>query len=257
MSSPVSYISRDSIIHDLHPLTKMIASLWFLTLGIILNKPVYLAAILALILVCGFAASISREIFKSLKSITVFAFIIFLIQIIFYRSGEVAFYIIPGANLLPATLEGINFGISIALRMMIILLSFVILLSTTQVRDMMMVLVEKLKIPYDYAFMFVTALRFIPTFLGEVAKIQEAQRTRGYKVDGINPIKKIYSYVPIALPLVMMSLSKGELLALAMETRAYGIQNRRTYLKEWRMGRMDLILIIGMFLLIVLSIRLV
>lgn len=239
MSSVANYIARNSLIHNLHPLTKIIGSLWFLTLSILAASPLHLGFILFMVMFCGIAARITKEIFKSLKAISVFALIIFLIQILFYKWGTVVFYMIPGVNWLPVTVEGVLFGTAIALRMMIILLSFIIFLSTTQTRDMMMVLVEKLRVPYDYAFMFVTSLRFIPTFMNEVAVIQEAQKARGCKIEGANPLKKIKSYLPIALPLVLISLAKGERLALAMETRAYNSGIPRTYLRQWKMNIKD------------------
>ncbi|KUO51251.1 MAG: hypothetical protein APF76_17365 [Desulfitibacter sp. BRH_c19] len=254
MSSVASYITRNSLVHNLHPLTKIIGSLWFLTLSIMVSTPIHLMIILAMVIFCGFIARISIEVLKSLKAITVFAIIIFLIQIVFYKWGTVVFYMIPVVNWLPVTMEGIYFGISIGLRMMIILLSFIIFLSTTQTRDMMMVLVEKLKVPYDYAFMFVTSLRFIPTFMSEVKAIQEAQKARGYRLEGANPLKKIKAYVPIALPLVLISLAKGERLALAMETRAYGSGVPRTYLKEWKIEIKDIAAMVLMLSILVLAV---
>lgn len=253
MSSVASYITRNSLIHNLHPLTKIVGSLWFLTLSIMVSSPIHLIVILGMVIICGFIAKISHEVLKSLKAITAFAFIIFLIQILFYKWGTVVFYMIPVVNWLPVTLEGISFGISIALRMMIILLSFIVFLSTTQTRDMMMVLVEKLKVPYDYAFMFVTSLRFIPTFMGEVTAIQEAQKARGYRLEGANPLKKLKAYVPIALPLVIISLAKGERLALAMETRAYSSGIPRTYLKQWKIEVRDIAAMLLMLSIIVLA----
>ncbi|WP_028306495.1 energy-coupling factor transporter transmembrane component T family protein [Desulfitibacter alkalitolerans] len=254
MSSVASYITKSSLIHNLHPLTKIFGALWFLTLSIIVSSPVHLGFILLMVILCGFAARIPNEIIRSLKAISIFAFIIFLIQILFYKWGTVVFYMIPGVDWLPVTREGILFGIAIALRMMIILLSFIIFLSTTQTRDMMMVLVEKLKVPYDYAFMFVTSLRFIPTFMNEVAVIQEAQKARGYRIEGANPLRKIKSYLPIALPLVLISLAKGERLALAMETRAYNAGIPRTYLRQWRMEIKDGAAITFMLLALVLAV---
>lgn len=253
MSSVASYITRNSLIHNLHPLTKIIGSLWFLTLSIMVSTSLHLLIILAMVIACGFTARISHEVLKSLKVISLFAFIIFLIQILFYKWGTVIFYMIPVVNWLPVTMEGVYFGITIALRMMIILLSFIIFLSTTQTRDMMMVLVEKLKVPYDYAFMFVTSLRFIPTFMGEVAAIQEAQKARGYRLEGVNPLKKVKAYVPIALPLVLISLAKGERLALAMETRAYCSGVPRTYLKEWKIQVKDIAAIILMLSILIVT----
>ncbi|MEW6624226.1 MAG: energy-coupling factor transporter transmembrane component T [Bacillota bacterium] len=256
MSSAVEYIPRDTLVHRLNPLTKIIGSLALLTISIILDSLLYLGGVLVLVLACGVFAKISAQLLKAFKVLLIFAVILFLIQIVFYRWGQTAFYLIPGTNLLPVTYEGLAFGAVIALRMMIILTSFIIFLSTTHTRDMVMVLVEKVRVPYDYAFMFVTALRFIPTFLAEVKTIQEAQKARGYKLEGVSPLRKLKAYLPIALPLVLISLAKGENLALAMETRAYGAGVPRTYLKDWTIAARDVLSLLFFLVGIVLSIYL-
>lgn len=53
MSSVASYITKSSLIHNLHPLTKIFGALWFLTLSIIVSSPVHLGFILLMIKVKG------------------------------------------------------------------------------------------------------------------------------------------------------------------------------------------------------------
>jgi energy-coupling factor transport system permease protein len=86
---------------------------------------------------------------------------------LFYDQGNVLFHIIPFYDKLPVTDYGLLTGVAMAARMMAIVLSFLVLLSTTRIQDLVFTMVEKFKVPYDYAFMFMTALRFIPTFLGK------------------------------------------------------------------------------------------
>ena len=52
---------------------------------------------------------------------------------------------------------------------------FIILLTTTRLQDLTAALVKQIRIPYEYAFMFTAALRFVPDFIAESQAVQEAQ----------------------------------------------------------------------------------
>jgi energy-coupling factor transport system permease protein len=106
-----------------------------------------------------------------------------------------------------------------------------ILMMTTPMTDMIIVLVEKLKIPFKYAFMFITALRFIPTFMEEMEQILQAQMSRGYHSDTKNPFKKLVIVIPLAIPLLVSSIKKTEKMAISMEVRGFASGPRSYYRK--------------------------
>lgn len=231
MAAAVEYIPVNSPVHRLNAVTKMFWALTILVCGLIFNDYRYLLALLASVFIVACAAGIIKNLLPVSVGLSVFALILLLIQALFYNQGNILFYLIPGYNKLPVTDYGLLTGVAMAARMMSIVLSFLVLLSATRIQDLVFTLVEKFKVPYDYAFMFMTALRFIPTFLGEVRQVSEAQQARGHALEGFNPVKKIRSYAPVTVPLVLVSLNKAENLALAMETRGYS-GGRRTYLKK-------------------------
>lgn len=231
MAAAVEYISVNSPVHRLNAVTKMLWALVILVCGLMFNDYRYLLALLASVLIMACAAGIIKNLLPVSVGLSVFALVLLLIQALFYDQGNVLFHIIPFYDKLPVTDYGLLTGVAMAARMMAIVLSFLVLLSSTRIQDLVFTMVEKLKVPYDYAFMFMTAMRFIPTFLGEVRQVSEAQQARGHAVEGFNPVKKIRSYAPVAVPLVLVSLNKAENLALAMETRGYS-GGRRTYLKK-------------------------
>jgi energy-coupling factor transport system permease protein len=101
-----------------------------------------------------------------------------------------------------------------------------------------MALVDKLHVPYDYAFLFTTALRFMPVIAAEVNTISQAQRSRAYAVEGWNPIRKILALIPIALPIVFIAIEKAERLGLCMDLRGYG-SKERTYLRAFKLRFLD------------------
>lgn len=231
MAAAVEYIPQNSRVHRLNPLTKILWALFILAAALLFSDYRYLLALLASVLVVAAAARVIRHLMAVITGLLVFALILFTIQALFYDLGQPVFYLVPAGERLPVTDQGLLSGLAMAARMMTLVLSFLVFMATTRTQDIVLVLVEKMKIPYDYAFMFITALRFIPTFLGEVRQVSQAQQARGHAVEGINPFKKIRAYAPVTVPLVLISLNKAEQLAMAMETRGFG-GGPRTYLRD-------------------------
>jgi len=109
--------------------------------------------------------------------------------------------------------------------------------------------VETLKVPYDYAFMFTTALRFIPIIISEVTIIYQAQLSRAYAVEGWNPIKKIRAFAPIAFPIIFIAIEKADRLGLSMELRGFN-SGKRTSFKKLHFKAVDILFFMVLFILI-------
>lgn len=239
MSAVVDYQPGESFVHKLHPLTKMAWALAVLILSLLYTDYRFAAAVLLFVLGTALIGGVLPALSRVLKGLVVFAFILFLIQVFFYDDGKVFFYVLPvGPGYLPVTDRGISLGIAIGIRMLTIVTSFLVVLATTRTRDIMVALVEKVKIPGDIAFMILTAIRFIPTFLNDLKQISDAQKARALVLEGWNPARKIKAYIPLAIPLVLMSLKKAQQMVLAMETRGYGI-GPRSHLYELKTGAGD------------------
>jgi energy-coupling factor transport system permease protein len=109
----------------------------------------------------------------------------------------------------------------IVYRMLAMSLIFPPLLATMRMRDLRDTLVYQLHIPYDYAFMFTTALRYVPDLLKDAQYIMEAQSCRGCDFKQGNPWQRLKKYTSILAPLVMHGLNRAETLAMSMELRGY------------------------------------
>ena len=99
---------------------------------------------------------------------------------------------------------------------------------------------EKARIPYEFNFAFITAIRFVPVLADEAQTIMDAQRSRGLELDKGNFLKRIRNYIPILLPLIINSIRRSLELAEAMESRAFGATEHRTNLYELSLTRTDL-----------------
>ncbi len=107
------------------------------------------------------------------------------------------------------------------LRMLDMTIAFLCLLAGSRIQDIAKALVDKFRLPCEYAFMLTTALRFVPNFLADSEITLDAQSCRGYSNRG-NIIKRFLAYIVVIRPLVMRAVAKSETLALSMELKGFG-----------------------------------
>lgn len=189
----------------LAPITKLVmtllVSIWTLLLPGIESLTVLVGLLLGIIVF----AKLGAKTYKTVVSLFVIAFFI------------VALQYVVGAEMDVAVAGG--------LRMLAMTFIFIILLGTTRLQDMTAALVQQCKVPYEYAFMFTAALRFVPDLISEMKAVQEAQSCRGYVMRG-NFIKKLGAYLSVVQPLVLRSVSRSETMAMALELRGFGAAGR-------------------------------
>ena len=183
------------------PLTKILMTLAISVWAILLRDWQSLLALVVVELVVLFVAGLLIKQRKAVVALTSFAVFLGVVQ--FLSSGDVTSAIVSG------------------LRMLAMTLVFICLLATTKLQDLTAALVTQCKIPYEYAFMFTAALRFVPDFIAESHAVQEAQACRGLSLEG-NFIKRIKSYASVIQPLLLKSLGRSETMALSLELRGFG-----------------------------------
>jgi len=86
-----------------------------------------------------------------------------------------------------------------------------------------------MKVPYPYAFSFSLAFRFVPTIANEAQNIMDAQQSRGYEMKTSGLINQIKNLFPLLVPLIICSIKRAFNVAEALESRAFGSVNERTY----------------------------
>ena len=159
------------------------------------------ATILALELVLLLYIKHDRMTMAAIGALTVFTGMMIVLQLLF------------GSSLYISLTGG--------LRMFVMTTAFLDLLAATKIQDIAQALVEKFRLPCEYAFMLTTALRFVPDFLADSANTLDAQSCRGYSNRG-NVLKRLYAYLAVVKPLVMRAIAKSDTLALSMELKGFG-----------------------------------
>jgi energy-coupling factor transport system permease protein len=250
MPAMVEYIIKESYIHKLNPLTKIIWTFVVLIICFIFDKPLFIFGVFISNLLIAVFSGIIKQVLPVIKGLFLFSLLLILFQIFFVSDGNTLFYLIPYWNAGKITDIGLSLSLVMAFRMLTTVSTIPILMMTTPMTDIVVVLVEKFKIPFKYAFMFITAIRFIPTFLEEMDQILQAQMSRGYHSDTKNPFKKFVIILPLAIPLLVSSVKKTEKMAISMEVRGFG-SGKRSHYREIKMNKHDHLVIVSFLIVMV------
>jgi len=218
----------DTFIHNMDPRVKFLLTLVSFAASVMFLELVPLIVIFLIQLPLIVAAKVVREWYKSVKGASVIAVIIF-------ASNMLSFYYFRDRQLTWALVE---YSLALTVRFIALITSFSVFFLTTS-PDKLSLALEKVKVPYEFNFAFITAIRFVPVLADEAQTIMDAQRSRGLELDKGNFITRVRNYIPILLPLIINSIRRSLELAEAMESRAFGATENRTNIYELRMRGSD------------------
>lgn len=246
MASALDFIEGESFLHKAHPVAKLalVASICIATF--LAKHIAFLLALILLSLALGVSAGAFKRSFSLLRNFSFIALLLFLVQTLLFRGGT--------SYMLWFSEAGVQKGLFAALRLLSFALPLMIILSITKMSDLANALVEKLHVPYRYAFTITTALRFVPIFSNEMSHIMEAQCARGVAYDTKNPLKKIRLMLPMIVPLLISSVAKVDQSALAAEQRGFYLRGQKSAYKRYPYKAADFALFTFSIVLIVVSV---
>jgi energy-coupling factor transport system permease protein len=237
MTGLLDYISGDSFLHRLNPLTKLFQAFVFCAACFITTDLFVVLGIIGLnLLLAGIGGIIKRSL-RILLSLARLSALLFVVQIFFVREGEILLRFPLDIFI---TREGLRFSLLFVLRFAAATMPLTLMFSVTQMGDISNALNRYLKIPYKYTFVLTTAMRFIPLFSGEMAGIMEAQIARGVEFDTKNFFKKLKLLLPLCVPLLISSVRKIEGGAISAELRGFNFRTPASSYKRYGFGVRDL-----------------
>ena len=114
---------------------------------------------------------------------------------------------------------------------------------------------NKIGVNYKIAYSVSIALRYIPDVQRDYQDISFAQQARGIDTSKKeNLIKRIKNSAAILMPLIFSSLDRIDTISTAMELRAFGNKNKRTWYNEKPFKKNDYIAIVLVAFLLVIAI---
>lgn len=175
-----------------------------------------------------------RLIFQAKLAIGMVLFIL-IIQSISIRTGTPVLSV-AGISLI--TNEGLQLGVMLSLRLMVLVMSALILLNG-EPRDYLLAMVQ-CKLPYEIAFMVMVGIHFFPILREEALNIYYSVQLRGTEIQKASIPKKLDAYLKISLPILVCAMEKARVMTIAMESRCFRLLPYRTYMRKLRLSRKDI-----------------
>ncbi len=251
------FFPGNSFIHKLDARAKIIITFVFIV-ALFLCKNFFSLGLLLITALSAIAVSkISfRVILKGLKMIVVLVVFTGILQILYNDDGTVLWKPFEQFDF-AITTGGIFSSVFIVIRIVSLIL-FSSLLTYTTSPTMLTDAIERLLSPLklfkinvnSLAMMMTIALRFIPTLIEEIDIIMSAQKARGADLETGSLTERAKALVPIFIPLIVSSFRRAYELAFAMECRCYTGDNKRTRMKEMKLGYRDYVSFLILFVLV-------
>lgn len=245
------YVKRDSALHNLNPLTKVVLALSIILVSIC--SPWYWTSLILLFLVIvplGFAGKVAREYFNSaIRLIIPAAGFIFLMQAFFQPIGDTVIF---NFWFLDITQESLSFAFRMATRITVMISAFTLFLLTTHPSELMSDLTRR-GLPPQFAYVIISTLQILPQMQAKAQTIIAAQQSRGLDTQSTF-LKRAGSVVPLVSPLVFGSLVEVEERAIAIEARGFTSKKVKTSLHEIPDSKLDQVIRWGLVILVIISI---
>ena len=252
-----AYNPGKTLLHKLHPVSKMLLVLGIIIVAFTTTNVGFLFVLLMILISIWVYSGIPISRFKTIFKIIAFLAVLFLFfYTVFTPQINRTMFINP---VFPAGIpiiggwggyyvEGLLLGLATDMRLLVLIMSLPPLMATTAEIDLILGLIQ-IGIPYDFAFLLTTSLRFVPTIMETREKILEAQKLRGLRLEG-GLISRMRSTVPVFVPLIITSIRMTQNLQIAIESRAFGAKKKRTTIRELKFTNLDKVFCTAMVVVI-------
>ncbi len=231
MTSRFLYLDTDSVIHRLHPVTKIVGLLLWFVPAMAFNRPLWELGVLALAVVLLACARSLANLVRMYKFLVLLLFMAALLWSLFLGGVQDARTLLMwGAEAHPiieVTDVSVQYGIAMGLRIVALLIFGVVFISTTSPEDFSYGL-RRMGLPMTVSVALSLAFRFVPTLLETVRTVTEAQRARGLKLGEGGLRQRLRRYVQLIVPILGYALRRADDLSRALEARGLSAPRKRT-----------------------------
>lgn len=227
MNNMTLYVGRDSPVHRMDPLTKLLFVFISITSTYILSNHL---AVFGILLFTFFTLLIGK-VFKSILpvigvSLLLIASII-IVQGFFHPDRTTVLFEVGPIAIYK---EGFLIAFLITLRVINMVAAFGVLILTTKPDDLVEALLQKGLSP-KFGYVLLSVLQIIPQMVALTGKITDAQRARGMETEG-GIWMRFKSFLPLLGPVVLNSLTETRERSIALEIRGFNAKGQRTFLYE-------------------------
>lgn len=228
------YLDRNSIFHRLHPVTKMFSLILLFAAAMLFNHPLYLLGIMGFVIII---AGLSRS-FSNLNRIRILLILLLIFCTILwplFLKGSIPLWRLGRLSIYK---DSLLYAVAMGLRLDMMLICGMIFLSCTRIEEFTAGL-SKLGMPFSLSFALSLAFRLVPTFAATTGTVVQAQKSRGLDLESGWILSRIKKHVPLLVPIFIYAIRNADLLAMALESKSFGLRKDRTYYKEFKVSLAD------------------
>ena len=222
------FMKKKSFLHNLDPRAKLVLALVYTISALLFKQIVPLLFIFLSLIPLVIIGKIFRQWVNSIRGLSFLVIFIIVLNTLFMS---------------------LSFAIAMILRICIMMSAFSVFFLTVDPNDLALSLIS-MKLPYEFAFSFSLAFRFVPTIAMEAQNIIDAQQSRGYEMQKKGIINQIKNLFPLLIPLIICSIRRAFNVAEALESRAFGSKKERTYYYTIKYSAKDWLFTIYLILLL-------
>ena len=239
MARVLSYEKKDTWIHELSGVTKLI----FFLLWSVVSMLTYDTRVLLVMLVCSLVIfAVSKTQWRQVG--TVFKFILLFLCLnllaIFFFSPDQGTKIYGTKTVLThlfghydLTVEQLFYEFNVMIKYFTVIPAVFMFIVTTNPSEFAASL-NRIGVSYKIGYSIAIALRYIPDVQGDFEKIKHAQEARGIEMSSKASLgSRIKNTAAIMFPLIFSSMDRIDVVSNAMELRGFGKHRKRT----WYMGK--------------------
>jgi energy-coupling factor transport system permease protein len=252
---PTSFISGNSVVHRIHPVTKIVWIIVYVVLAFITQNIFVLYGMAVLAIILAIVAGVFRPLLKAAYLIIPVGSSLISLQVL---GPAVDKPWTPIAELGVVTLygDGLYYALVLLGRIMSSMLLALVMVMTTHPSDLFLAF-SKLKVPYTFNFMLAMTLQLIPVFQREVGIVLSAQKSRGMKGSGFSAV------LPSFVPVFVGAIERVQQLSISLESRGFGSSGEKTSyrrvvarIQDWVYGVSGALVMIGLIVYSILQPRL-
>ncbi|MDO5520348.1 MAG: energy-coupling factor transporter transmembrane component T [bacterium] len=263
MTTSLSFIEKDSFIHNLTGSTKMV----FFLLWSIAAMITYDTRILAVMLVAGIAIfRVSKLEWKDVKVAVNFMLVLIAMNMV----GIYIFAPEQGVEIYGTRHEIVHFigRYSIVTEQLFYLLNFTLKYLAVMPVALVFILATNpsefaaslngIGVNYKIGYAVSIALRYIPDVQRDFHEISQAQQARGIDLSSKDSlVSRMKNSAAILFPLVLSSLHRIETISNAMELRGFGKKRKRTWIVQKNFRKQDFFVVVVACVILAISVGMI
>ncbi len=239
------YQKSDYFLQRVNPTIKLMSMLIVIFFMVMVYEPwtPFILLIITLFTIRFLGGISFRFLIMILLPFSLFSISFIWINVVFPATrGETVLFNI---GTIPVALENVLMGLSLGLRSLVFASWSLLFVLTTEPTKFMLSLIQHCKLPPRFGYGIMAAYRFIPLFKQELNQIRAAHRIRG--LGESRTLKgRLIEIKRYSIPLLASAIRKAERVAIAMESKGFDGNHKRSFYHVICWSKNDFIFGIGL-----------